>query len=110
MKEVPQPAEYGDLVVDAVNALARMEADRLEDVARRCRALDQEPVRRTIAGFAHLRREMAMLVRVLEATRGNANLMRRLRKLNSPDIEYRCEPEGGWFVVRSGDGHDSIGV
>ena len=110
MKEQPALREHRTLAMEAVDALARMDADRLEDLARRCRALDAGPERATVAGFANLGRDLAALMRILEATRGNAGLLQRLRGLGSSEVEYRCEPDDGWYGTRSGNGHDSIGV
>jgi len=115
MKEQPAIHEHGNLVVEAVNALARMDAGRLEELVRTCRALDPADAAKDRSGHRglevqKLRREMAVLARVLEATRSNAGVLRRLRAFGSPEIEYKCKPEDGWFVARSGNGHDSIGV
>jgi hypothetical protein len=110
MKDQLALREHRDIAIEAVNALARMDAERLEELARRCRALDPGPERATSAALANQKRELAVLARVLEATRSNASVIRRLRASGSQDIEYRCEREDGWFVLRSGNGHDSSGV
>jgi hypothetical protein len=106
MKERPEPGEYGNLAREAVITLARMDADRLEELVRSCRGLDPDP---SLAAM-ELRRELVVLARVLEATRSNAIVLRRLGEFRDPDLEYRCAPENGWVALRSGNGHDSIGV
>ncbi len=114
------------LVAEASRALARMDQPRLEELAEACRALNRyaEPAylqsltleeRRRLAEEARQARgEMAVFARVLEATRANLRVMRRLRELRMKPIVYSeleargCgameRRAGGW--VESGYGHD----
>ena len=84
-----------ELVVEASQALARLDADRLEELARSCEALNREVKQAGEEEYAALKicvresaKEMAILAHVLEATRANANVMNRLRELREGRLEY----------------------
>lgn len=94
-----------DLVLEASQALARLDAPRLEELALSCRALNRTPGNPAAQAewacetgdAAH---DMAVLARVLEATRANLEVMRRLRDLRTGRLEYgpgrgRAEPKAG---------------
>lgn len=88
----PVHPELKALVVEASRALARLDADRLEELADSCRALNREV---TAADREWLvrqgrdsAREMAVFGRVLEATRANVKVMERLRALRADQMEY----------------------
>ncbi len=83
------------LVVEASRALACLDAERLEELARSCQALNRD--------LPHFRREdrielarqagamagdMAVFGRVIEATRDNLDVMNRLRELQMGRLEY----------------------
>lgn len=94
------------LVQEAARALARLDADRLEELATICAALERDlriadAVER--AEFARQARQaagdMAVFGRVLDATRSNLEVMRRLRDLRQGAIEYA--PPG----TRAENGH-----
>lgn len=83
------------LIEEASRALARLDAERLEELARTCAALERDlrvadAMER--AAFAREARQaagdMAVFGRVLEATRSNLEVMRRLRDLRQGAIEY----------------------
>jgi hypothetical protein len=87
--------ELKELVVEASRALARLDADRLEEMALSCQALNRELTLRVPAERAILARQareaardMAVFLRVLEATRANLNVMNRLRELREGRLEY----------------------
>ena len=71
--------ELKELVVEASRALARLDADRLEELALSCQALNRDlaPAERRRSGRCWLARlseaagDMAVFARVLEATRAN---------------------------------------
>jgi hypothetical protein len=94
------------LVVEASQALARLDADRLEELAKSCEALtrvvkqgdDQEFAAALITSAREAAGEMDIFARVLEATRANAQVMRRLMELREGRLEY-----GG--DERLGQGH-----
>ncbi len=83
------------LVVEASQALAQLDHARLEELALSCQALSR--------GLGSLNRsqgmslaketrevvaDMAVFGRVLEATRANLNVMKRLRELRLGRLEY----------------------
>lgn len=87
--------ELKKIVTEASHALARLDADRLEELALSCQALNRELQsssdldRRDLARQAKdARGEMAVFARVLEATRANLNVMHRLRELREGRLEY----------------------
>lgn len=101
--------ELKDLVVEASRALARLDADRLEELALSCQALnrDLEPVSaEERAALARQAREaagdMATFARVLEATRANLHVMNRLRELRAGQLEY-SQPGQARTETRNGN-------
>lgn len=87
--------ELKQLVVEASRALARLDADRLEELALSCQALNQAltPMspdqRKTLARQSReAAGDMATFARVLDATRANLNVMNRLRDLHTGRPEY----------------------
>jgi len=73
-----------ELVLEASRGLALLDADRLEA--------------REAAG------DMAVFARVLEATRANLNVMRRLHESHRDRLEYREPQVRGWARTESGHG------
>src|SRR5579863_3598139 len=91
----PINPELRELVVEASLALARLDADRLEELALSCQALngDLAPALATDGGeMARQARaaagEMAVFGRVLDATRANLEVMNRLRERRAAQLEY----------------------
>jgi aminopeptidase N len=104
--------ELKELVVEASRALARLDADRLEELALSCQALNRDlkplrPENRTLlARQAHeAAGDMATFARVLEATRANLDVMNRLRDLRAGRLEYGNLPSGETALkeLRHGD-------
>ncbi len=91
VKQGSQNTKWKETLVDASRALAHLDADRLEEMALSCAALvgDEHAhfdIRRHAEpGFGEAGRELASFARVLEATRANLNVMRRLR---AQQLEY----------------------
>jgi hypothetical protein len=93
-----------ELVVEASRALARLDADRLEELALSCRALNRDlahgldtDARTAMATEAKgAVGDMAVFSRVLEATRANLNVINRLRELRAGRLEYRELHVQGW--------------
>ena len=96
-----------ELVVEASRALARLDADRLEELALSCQALNRNWGRELVRGDAEARKaladeakdatkEMAVFTRVLEATRANLSVMHRLRELRAGRLEYTPPRVLGW--------------
>ena len=78
------------IVSEASRALALLDADRLEELARACQALNRDHLER--ADLARQAREaageMAVFARVLDATRANLTVMKRLRELRQGQLDY----------------------
>lgn len=90
-----QQPELKELVIEASRALARLDADRLQELAHSCQALnrDLDPWNRSrqldLARQARAAvQDMATFARVLDATRANLTVMNRLRQLRTKTIEY----------------------
>lgn len=97
-----------ELVVEASRALARLDADRLEELALSCQALNRDLGHVSVYERAELALQareasgdMAVLARVLEATRANLNVMNRLRELRAGRLEYG---QAEWPRMESGHG------
>jgi hypothetical protein len=87
--------ELRALVLEASRSLARLDADRLEELALSCQALNRNLATASREERAELARQardaagdMATFARVLEATRANLNVMNRLRELRAGRLEY----------------------
>ncbi len=105
--------ELKDLVAEASLALARLDRPRLEELALSCQALnrelaplDAEEKREWARQAREAARDMAVLARVLEATRGNLRVMNRLRELREGRLEYGEGQARGWTGTESGRGND----
>ncbi|MGH9604109.1 MAG: hypothetical protein ACRD3N_00265 [Terracidiphilus sp.] len=102
-----------ELVAEASRALARLDAERLEELALSCQALNRDlgaagAVRRRALALEAREavHDMAVYARVLEVTRGNLNVMRRLRELRLGQLEYGGPQQGlvrGWTERGYGD-------
>ncbi|MGB8029415.1 MAG: hypothetical protein WCF30_07090 [Terracidiphilus sp.] len=98
MQEPEAPAanpELKELVVEASRSLALLDAPRLEELAVSCEALNRNleamgaDEKRELARQAReAQADMSVLARVLEATRANQNVMRRLREMRERRLEY----------------------
>jgi len=110
--------ELKALVVEASLALARLDADRLEELALSCQALNRDLSAWSGQQRAEMAREgreltgeMAVFERVLEATRANLDVMSRLRQLHEGQREYGGSPRlrssrrGPWGLTGDGDGN-----
>jgi aminopeptidase N len=100
-----------ELVVEASQALARLDADRLEELALSCQALNRDlsgmdgDARKTLVPQAKAAaRDMAVFARVLEATRSNLDVMNRLRERRLGQLEYRAGSGPLWRRTESGHG------
>ena len=103
-----------ELVVEASRALSRLDADRLEELALSCQALNRALVYEDAEAHTALAAEvkdatgdMAVFARVLDATRANLNVMNRLRELRAGRLEYRegsMERASEWRRTESGHG------
>ncbi len=87
--------ELKELVVEASRALALLDAPRLAELAVSCDALNWNLDSMSVNEKRELARQareaqadMLVLARVLEATRANQNVMRRLREMRERRLEY----------------------
>jgi hypothetical protein len=105
--------ELKSLVLEASQALSRLDADRLEGLALSCRALNRElkplsPEQRAV--LARQAREaagdMATFAHVLEATKANLGVMNRLREMRLARLESIQRPAKGTADAESVDGDD----
>jgi len=94
-----QNLELKQLVAEASRALAQLDAGRLEELALSCQALNRELTvasREDRVRYALQAREatseMAVLARVLDGTRANLNVIRRLQDLRTGRLEYAEPP------------------
>jgi hypothetical protein len=106
-----QHADLKELVVEASRALARLDADRLEELALSCQALNRELAPGGTSRGAEMFRQareakgdMAVFARVLEATRANLDVMNRLRELRAGRLEYGERLARGWLLTEGGHG------
>jgi hypothetical protein len=91
----PRNRELKALVAEASQALARLDAARLEQLALACQALtralppgDAEERKLLTQQAREAKAGMAVFARVLEATRANLHVMQRLRELRMGRLEY----------------------
>ncbi len=103
--------ELKQLVVEASRALANLDADRLEELALSCQALNRAlaPMspdqRKTLARQSReAAGDMATFARVLDATRANLNVMKRLRDLRTGHLEYSVPQLMGPRAKEGADG------
>lgn len=103
--------ELKALVTDATRALALLDAERLEELARSCETLKREmemdgPEERAarICEAGEAARELAVLSRVLDATRANGRVLHRLMELRAGRREYGPTAGEAMRVVESGCG------
>lgn len=104
--------ELRELVVAASQALARLDAERLEELALSCQSLNRDLARFELPDRAEwvrqandARGQMAVFGRVLDATRANLAVTNRARERRSEQLEY-----GGfgrpWALEEKRDGND----
>lgn len=105
-----------EVVIEASLALARLDADRLEELAHSCAALNRGLPMLIGAERAELERqardasaEMAVFGRVLEATRANVEVMSRVRERARGRLEYAARPgtrsAAPWALAETCDGN-----
>ncbi len=82
--------ELREIVVEASRALACLDADRLEELALSCQALNRDLEIAGIVGRSDLARQakdaqpdLAVFGRVLEVTRANLTVMNRIQALRT---------------------------
>ena len=106
--------ELKKLVAEASRALAQLDADRLEELALCCQALNRDLPQRPVSDRTALARQaheavgdMAVFARVIEATRSNLQVMKHLRELREGRLEYTLPPlpaEPGYATAENSHG------
>lgn len=96
-----------EIVSEASQALASLDAQRLEEMAVSCQILNRCSEASGVAdefvsGLAgperfQAARELALLGRILEATRLNLKVLYRLREIRAARLEYAPERGGDWI-------------
>jgi len=104
--------ELRELVVEASLSLARMDAERLEELALSCQALNRDLGTMTAAEREERARqargaaaEMTGFGRVLEATRANLEVMERVRERRAARLEYGRDWRP-WALAEKSHGND----
>ena len=95
MRVRPANPQLKELVVEASQALARLDGARIDELSLSCQALNRDLAtygpdeRRELARQAQeAAADMAVFARVLEATRSNLGVMKRLKELRAGRLEY----------------------
>jgi hypothetical protein len=109
MQQFSQPG-LKSMLAEATLALAHLDAERLEEMALSCAALVRavhwnqcEAKNPCEAGFGEGLQEMAIFARVVEATKANLRVMRKLSEVRATQIEY------GPALAASGSGKSEHG-
>ena len=100
------------IVVEASRALAQLDATRLRELVLSCRAFtrssqaeDPELRARLLCEIREAEGDMAVFGRVLEATRANLSVMKRLREIRQGNLEYTERQVRGVAVAEGGNGN-----
>jgi hypothetical protein len=111
MEEFEERRELKDLVAEASRSLARLDADRLEELALSCQALNRDLTSADFEQSSEMASqareaagEMAVFARVIEATRANLQVMNRLRELHAGRLEYKERQSQEWTPTESSHG------
>jgi hypothetical protein len=111
MEEFEERRDLKELVMAASRSLALLDADRLEELALSCQALNRDLTPASAERKGELARqareatgEMAVFARVIEATRANLQVMNRLRELRAGQLEYKERQGQGRTQAESSHG------
>jgi hypothetical protein len=96
-----QSVKLKEILAEASQALAHVDAERLDEISLYCQALLDAPAT-CEAEARNAANEMAVFSHVLEATRANLRVMRRLRELRATDAGSTHESA----AVEAEYGHD----
>ncbi|HWA94481.1 MAG TPA: hypothetical protein VG844_07750 [Terracidiphilus sp.] len=107
-----QAIELQALLFEASRALSRFDANRLEELALSCQALNRNlpEIHTSIralppAGARTARNHLATLARVIEVTRGNLAVIRQISTFEAGILEY-ARPSDVWGKGAAHDGDD----
>ena len=80
------------LVAEAARSLAKLDVERLEELALSCHALNRDAIERnrfpSVLEASAAKQDLALLAKIMEATRTNAAILSRLRELRAGKVEY----------------------
>jgi hypothetical protein len=98
-EEFPTTTPLKEIAGEASQALAHLDVDRLEALAASCRAISRDLESRATATRPPMTvqpreaaREMAVLARILDATRANIDVMEHTSAFRSESLEYKPLP------------------
>lgn len=104
--------ELKELVAEATRSLARLDAERLEELALCCQALGADLAAGRLDRSEVVRqapeatRERQVLAQVLSATRANLQVVERLRNAGGRGSGYGDRAADAWGRVEAGFGDD----
>ena len=84
--------ELKTLVAEAARSLAKLDVERLEELALSCQALNRDAIESNrfpdALEVCEAKQDLALLAKIMEATRTNAAILSRLRELRAGRVEY----------------------
>lgn len=89
VKHISRQRQWKDTLADAAYALARLDAEELEDMALSCAALIRDGEERHIESrrqgetIREAERQFALFARLLDATKVNLKVIRRVRTVHA---------------------------
>lgn len=99
-----------NIVIEASQALARLDAARLEELAISCRMLMDHLAARPVGHLdqeaSEAARQMVPLGRVLDATRANLRVLQHLQRLRAGVAGYAHGAGQRWTYTESSNGHN----
>ena len=99
-----------NMVMEASQALARLDAARLEELAASCHMLQDRlaarPAGRLAQEASEAARQMVPLGRVLDATRANLRVLQHLQRLRAGVTGYTHGAGQRWTDTESPNGHN----
>ena len=103
VQTIPAHQSIEEIVLEASKALTSWDADRLEELALSCEALNSDLMSLTPAGRAALaveaqraHRHLTVLKRSLHYTRENLKVLKNLRSGHDEQLEYAPGPICDW--------------
>jgi hypothetical protein len=97
--------ELKSLLLEASQALARLDARRLEEIALLCTALIREDSQCGLSALnsPEIRKELTVFGCVVEATKANLGVLRSLRDRENLDLDYSLPALRSTSEVAHGD-------
>ncbi len=86
----PVNFEWKQMIQEACAALTQLDADRLEELALSCRALNQAPapLRPDVSQARAASAELSVLENILSATKANFEVLERMHRLREKPFAY----------------------